>query len=88
MFTLSALTSLIVTVVDHATSGARRAPWAWLTTTVFACGALLSVFHANLGMFSLLALALVRLAEVRLDNENPARPPSAHIQPGLGGATS
>ena len=74
MLTLSALTSMIVTVVDRATSRSRRGGWAWLTTAVFAGCTLLSLLDADLGLLCLLGLALVRLAEVRAGQARTARP--------------
>lgn len=74
MLTLSALTSLIVNVADRAVGPPRRAGWAWATTSVFAGCTALSVYNADLGMFALLALALVRVVEVRTQ---PAQGPSS-----------
>jgi uncharacterized membrane protein len=66
MLALSALTSMIVNVVDRAVGPPRRGRWAWATTAVFAGCTALSVLNADLGMFALLALALVRVVEVRI----------------------
>jgi uncharacterized membrane protein len=88
MLTLSALTSTIVTVVDRATPGVRRGGWAWLTTAVFAACTLLSLLDADLGMFSLLGLALVRLAEVRAGRVSTAQPlPDQHVLGNEGAAS-
>ncbi len=56
MVSLSALTSMIVRVVDRSVGPPRRGGWAWATTAVFA-GTAFSVINADLGMFALLLLA-------------------------------
>lgn len=77
MCTLSALTSLIVTVVDRSAESAHRGRWAWATTTVFAGCTALSVYNADVGMFALLTLALVRMVEVRVGaTPDPAGAPT------------
>ncbi|KRE93670.1 hypothetical protein ASG76_14650 [Nocardioides sp. Soil774] len=82
MLTLSALTSLIVNVVDRAVGPPRRAGWAWATTSVFAACTALSVYNADLGMFALLALAVVRIVEVRTESAlDPSSPVAATPSP-------
>ncbi len=65
MFVLSALTAAIGVVVGRAAGPSPRARWAWLTTAVLGGCALLSLVNADLGMFALLLLVVVRLVEVR-----------------------
>ena len=65
MCVLSVLTSAIITVTYRAVGVPRRVGWAWLTTAVFALCAALSAVNADLGMFALLVLAVVRVAEAR-----------------------
>ncbi|WP_395656800.1 TMEM175 family protein [Nocardioides sp.] len=65
MFVLSVLTSAIIVVTDRAVGGSGRGRWAWLTTAVFGACALLSAVNADLGMFALLVLAVVRVVETR-----------------------
>lgn len=66
MMTLSALTSLIVNVVDGAVGPPHRGGWAWATTAVFAGCTALSVVDADIGMLALLSLALVPVVESRI----------------------
>jgi TMEM175 potassium channel family protein len=65
MTVLSALTSGIVTAIDHMVGPSPRTGWAWLTTGVFALCTLLSAANADLGMLALLSLAVVRAIEAR-----------------------
>ena len=66
MFVLSVLTTAMMSVVGRATGTSRRVRWAWLTTAVFALCTLVSLVNADVGMFALLLLAVVRVIEVRL----------------------
>jgi uncharacterized membrane protein len=70
MFVLSALTSAILVVVARATGPSPRVRWAWLTTAVFGGCTLVSLFNADLGMFALLLLVVVRFVEVRFLNRH------------------
>ena len=65
MFVLSALTSGITVVVDRAVGPTARSGWAWVTTAVFGVCAVVSAFNADLGLYGLLLLVVVRLVEVR-----------------------
>lgn len=64
MVVLSALTSCIVSVVDHHVDPPHHAQWAWLTTAVFTMCALISVSNPGLGLETLLLLAFIRVLEV------------------------
>jgi uncharacterized membrane protein len=66
MLVLSTLTTAIILVVDRAVGPSPRVRWARLTTAVFALCMVLSLLDANLGLFALLLLAVVRLVEVRV----------------------
>lgn len=66
MVVLSALTSGIVSVVDHHVGPSHHPRWAWLTTAVFAACALLSSYAPSTGVLALLLLAIIRIAETRL----------------------
>jgi uncharacterized membrane protein len=65
MTVLSALTSGIIMTIDRIVGPPRRTGWAWLTTAVFALCALISLANADLGMLSLLFLAVIRAVETR-----------------------
>ncbi|MPV49201.1 DUF1211 domain-containing protein [Pseudactinotalea sp. HY160] len=70
MFVLSVLTSTIVTIAGHHRNeddnigSDHRLGWAWVTTAVFGACALISAVHAELGLFALLILLLLRIIEV------------------------
>ncbi len=74
MFALSALTSGIVTVTTRASADPARRVWAWVTTAVFGLCALIALFDADVGLYSLLLLAVVRLVETRWLRGHPGRP--------------
>lgn len=65
MLVLSALTSGMAVVASRA-GGDRRINFAWVTTAVFAICTVVSFFAADLAMYLLLVLVLVRAIEVRL----------------------
>lgn len=69
MVVLSALTSCIVSVVDHHVGPPHHARWAWLTTAVFTACALVSMHNPSLGLQSLLLLAVVRMVDVSLQRQ-------------------
>jgi uncharacterized membrane protein len=69
MLVLSILTSAIGTLVAGSVNGGFRIGLAWLTTAVFALSTAISAVNADVGMFSLLLLAVLRVVETRL----PAR---------------
>lgn len=66
MVVLSALTSGIVSVVDHHVGPPHYARWAWLTTAVFTACALTSVYNPSLGLQALLLLAFIMVIKIAL----------------------
>lgn len=66
MLVLSALTSGIVTVAHRSGGEPGRPAWAWATTAVFAVCTGLAAVNADAGMFALLLLVVLRVAEVRV----------------------
>jgi uncharacterized membrane protein len=66
MLVLSGLTTAMMVVVGRVMGPSRRVRWAWLTTAVFGLCTLLSLVNADLGLFALLLLAVVRVIEVRV----------------------
>lgn len=65
MFVLSVLTSAITMVVAGEVGHRDRSGWAWLTTAVFGLCALVGWWNADLGLYGLLLLLVVRIVEVR-----------------------
>ncbi|QIM19956.1 DUF1211 domain-containing protein [Phycicoccus sp. HDW14] len=76
MFVLSGLTSAITTVVDGHLGTNGRTGWAWATTAVFAACTLLALVDPDLGLVGLLALALLRVVEVRIALRWAPNPPA------------
>lgn len=83
MLVLSVLTSAISTVVDRHLGVGQRLWWTWSTPAVFAACTLLSLVNPDLGLYGLLALAVLRLVEVRVARRR-LHDPSAE---GTAGAT-
>ena len=74
MFVLSCLTSAMSVVSMRAAGTPGRASLPWLTTLVFALCALLSLVNADLGLYGLLLLVVVRVVEVRAHRRATAAP--------------
>ncbi len=93
MLVLSGLTSTIINLVDRAAGPPRRGGWAWVTTGVFAVCTALSIVNAELGVFALLSLALVRLFDKRMlrrgsgDQATDDRTPTGSRRGGEGAST-
>lgn len=66
MFLLAALTSGIVTLTSRYTAMPGRPRWAWAVTGVFGLCAVLGALNADLGMYALLLLVILRVVETRL----------------------
>jgi uncharacterized membrane protein len=83
MVVLSALSAAGTAVVDRTVGPPRQAPWAWLTTAVFAFCAVVSAIDPLVGMLCLLLLAVQRVIEVRVRRaERPADAPAPTTSPG------
>jgi len=76
MLVLSLLTSAIAAVVDRHVGAGQGLGWTWATPAVFAACTLASLVAPDLGLYGLLALAVLRIVEVRLMRRRSAAPPA------------
>jgi uncharacterized membrane protein len=81
MFVLSVLTAAIATVVDRHLGAQGRAGWTWATPAVFAVCTVASLVNPDLGLYGLLALAVLRVLGAHL-TRRPAPEPPAGPAPG------
>ena len=77
MFVLSCVTSAMSVVSMRAAGTPGRPALPWLTTLVFGLCALLSSVNADLGLYGLLLLVVVRVVEVRAHRRATAPTPSS-----------
>jgi uncharacterized membrane protein len=76
MFVLSVLTSAIAAVVDRHLGARASAGWTWSTPAVFAVCTVACLVNPDLGLYGLLALAVLRVVRLRLATRRSPHPPA------------